>query len=266
MQNLANKVVVVTGAGSGIGRALAQELAAQGCRLALTDVNDASLQETVTLLKLPVDQVMAPALDVSDRAAMLDFSKHVNDYFGQVDVVINNAGINCSGAMEEVDFSLMEKVFDVNMWGVIYGSRFFLPYLRQRPEATLVNVASINSMVPFPTNGPYNMSKYAVLGLNETLMLELADSNVKVLSVHPGGIRTNINRGALNPNAQLISGFDKIAKTTAEEAATAIVGAIKKGKSQLFIGKDAKFMQLCKRISVRLGLWSSMYVVKKISQ
>lgn len=265
MIDLLDKVVVVTGAGSGIGRALALNLAAQNCRLALTDIDEEGLQQTAELLGLEHNRLFTAVIDVSDKSAMQQLADDVFSKFAQVDVVINNAGTNCSGYFETVDFSLMEKVIEVNLWGVIYGSRFFLPYLRQRPQATLVNVASLNSMIPFPTNGPYNISKYAVLGLNETLMVELADTPINVLSVHPGAIKTNLNRKALNPNKVLIKGFEGLPQTSSEEAAKAIVTAIQQNKSQIFIGKDAKLMQIAKRISSKLGLWCAKHVAKKIA-
>jgi NAD(P)-dependent dehydrogenase (short-subunit alcohol dehydrogenase family) len=254
MKNLTDKVVVITGAGSGIGRALALKFADENCRLALSDINESSLEETAAKLGMGDERVTTHVVDVSDREASERFAESVVKKFGVVDVVINNAGLSSSGPLDEVSYETFERVINVNMWGVVYGTRAFLPHLKSRPEAVLANVASINSMVPFIDNGPYNISKYAVYGLNESLMLELADSPVHVLSIHPGGIQTNIVNSGIGASDELKAGFDKLARTTAEEAAIAIVKAVKAKKRSLFIGADAKFMQLLKRVSVGLTL------------
>ncbi len=261
MKVVDNKVAVVTGAGSGIGRSLAQQLAAAGCRLALTDVRGESLEETLASLGLPDEYVLVRAFDVSEREAMEAFADAVVEQFGQVDIVINNAGVGSNGAFEEQSYDTFRKVFDVNMWGVIYGTRVFLPHLRTRPEASLVNVSSINGMVPFPLNGPYNMSKYAVLGLNETLMMELKDSTVQISSVHPGAIKTNIANFGIGHTKENKKAFAKAALTTADQAAAQIIKGIKKKKSHIFVGADAKLFQLLKRISAKLTLKLSNYII-----
>lgn len=268
MKNFNDKVVVITGAGSGIGRALAVSFAGENCRLALSDINENGLEETVEKLGLNEDRVATFIVDASDRAASEQFAESVVEKFGQVDVVINNAGLTSNGPLDEVSYETFERVINVNMWGVVYGTRAFLPHLKSRPEAVLANVASINAMVPFIDNGPYNMSKYAVYGLNESLMLELADSPVHVLSIHPGGIQTNIANQAIGASEELKKGFDKVARTTSEEAAVAIVKAVKAKKRSLFIGADAKLMQLVKRISPRLTLrfirwWTARVIPQK---
>jgi len=254
MKNLTNKVVVITGAGSGIGRALALQCATEHCRLALSDVNADGLKETLELLNLGEERVATYLVDVSDITAMEKFAGAVVDKYGQVDVVINNAGLTSVGLLDEVTYETFERIINVNMWGVVYGCRAFLPYLKLQSESVLANVSSINGMVPFLSNGPYNMSKYAVYGLNETLMMELRDTSVQVLSIHPGGISTNIANNSINADTRTQEGFAKLANTTPEQAALAIVNAMKKKKRYLFIGRDAKFMQLLKRVSPRLAL------------
>lgn len=255
MMNLKDRVIVITGAGSGIGRQLAVQFAAENCRLALSDINQEGLDETTALLNLGHDRVASYIVDVSDRDRSKKFARDVVEKFGQVDVLINNAGLTSVGPIEEVSYEAFERVINVNMWGVVYGCRAFLPYLKERPESVLANVSSINGMVPFADNGPYNMSKYAVYGLNETLMLELRDTPVHLLSIHPGGIDTNIANSAIDAKEETKSAFSKLASTSPEQAAGAIVKAVKARKRYLFIGRDAKFMQLLKRISPRLALW-----------
>lgn len=266
MKKLNEKVVVITGAGSGIGRSLAVAFAAEGCLLALSDINPPELAETVKQLKLSGDRVAGFDVDVADREAMEKFASDVVDKFGHVDIVVNNAGIACKGPVAEIDYEIFEKVIDVNMWGVVYGTRAFLPYLKQRSEATLVNISSIFGVAPSPGTGPYNMSKFAVLGLNETLMMELKGTPVGVLSVHPGGIQTNIANNSLGMDKQTKVDFNKLLMTTAPSTARAIVKAIKSGKSQVFIGPDAKVMQALKRIWPGATRWASMRVFGKIAQ
>lgn len=255
MKKLRDKVVVITGAGSGIGRALAEAFAAQGSLLALSDIDQKGLAGTVKLLGLEKVRMASYVIDVTDREATEKFASDVVGKFGHVDVVINNAGIASQGNLDEVDYEVFEKVINVNMWGVVYGTRAFLPYLRQRPEAVLANVSSLFGMVPAPGTGPYNMSKYAVLGFSETLMMELKDTPVKVLSIHPGGIQTNIANNALGMEAADSKKFNEKVMTTAPQAAKSIVKAVKAGKSRLFIGPDALLLQALKRAWPTAALW-----------
>lgn len=263
MNSLINKVVVITGAGSGIGQELACHLANEGCLLALTDVNETGLQQTVAKIGVDDGKIATYVVDVSDKDAMEALAQEVINKFHQVDIVINNAGISSRGSIEDHQYETFEKVININMWGVIYGCRAFLPHLRKQPQATLVNISSINGMVPFINNGPYNISKYAVLGLNESLMMELKDTSVQVLSVHPGGIQTNIVNNGIDQDEEVKKVFEKIAMTSAAKAAQVIVKAIKQRKSQIFIGNDAKLMQLIKRISAKAALALSVYLTKK---
>lgn len=255
MKNLNNKVAVVTGAGSGIGRELAIELAKKGCCLAITDVNEKGLADTVAMLGLSDDKVKSYIVDSASKEATFELAENVMKTFGQVDIVVNNAGIASFGSVEETPIDVFEKVIGVNLWGVVHGCRAFLPYLRQRPEASLVNVSSIFAFIPLPENAPYNMSKYAVHGLNETLMLELKDSPVNLLSVHPGGIKTNISNSAINMDSEVKKKFNKSLKTTANSAAKQIISAIEKDKSYVFVGTDAKILQFIKRLSPKLALF-----------
>ncbi len=254
MKNLQNKVAVVTGAGSGIGRCLAQQLAKAGAELVLADVAQKNLEATVGELHGQT-KITSHVVDVSKREQVYALADAALKDHGQVDIVINNAGVTVLQPLDEVSYEDFEWVMNVNFWGVVYGTLAFLKHLKTRPEAAVVNISSVNGFVPFPTNGPYNCSKYAVYGFNETLHQELTDTNVIVTSVHPGGIKTNIVRNAKvhaspggNDKAHLTSRFDAIAQTSAEDAAKAILGAINKKKKKLLIGLDAHAMDLAKRL------------------
>lgn len=252
MKSLKSKVVVITGAGSGIGRALAIELAQKKAKLALNDWNMASLEETLS--QLPQEtEVIYEKYDVSSALATESFAHRVTENFGQVDVVINNAGIALpQKKVEKTDYEDFEKVLKVNLWGVIYGSKIFIPHLLKQPEASLVNVSSIFGIVGQPLQGPYVTAKFAVKGFTETLRHELKDSPINVLCVHPGGIKTNIIRNMDTPHTQyrdkFAAAFEKLAKTTPASAAKTIIQGIEKKKKRVLIGRDAKSMDLLARL------------------
>lgn len=261
---LKNKVAVVTGAGSGIGRALAKELASQGCHLALADINGKGLAETAESLAGKQLNVSTHQLDVANKTAVHDFADAVVAEHGHLDVVINNAGVQCNSTIEDIGYDDFEWLINIDMWGVVYGSKAFLPYLKQRPQACLVNISSINSSVPFERGGPYNMAKAAIQALSETLMIELADTNVNILSVHPGGIQTNIANSSRHSNAEAAKVFNNMVATTAEKAAADIAKAIRKEHAWLYVGKDAKALQALKRICPRLALKASRAIMARV--
>lgn len=261
MKDLKNKVAVITGAGSGIGRALAISLAKEGCHLALSDINKPGLDETVSLIlsspqKDKSKRVSSHVVDVASQADVYQYAKDVIAIHQHVDLILNNAGVAAKNHLENMPYDDFEWVININMWGVVYGTKAFLPYLKQRPEAHIVNIASVNSMLGFPENGPYTMSKYAVLAFTETLIQEYLGTNIHVSSVHPGGIRTSIAKSTRNIKQHEADIFSKIATTSPEKAANTIVKGIKRNKEKIFVGPDAIFMQLLKRIfpnaSVRL--------------
>jgi len=256
MQDLSGKTAVVTGAASGIGRALAQRLASAGCNLALWDVNEAELEATLQGLQ-GAGKVTTALVDVSQRDAVFATAEAVVADHGGVDIVINNAGVVVVDSLENVSFDDFEWVMAVNFWGVVYGVRAFLPHLKRRPEGSIVNISSVNAFLPFPHNGPYNASKYAVCGLTETLHQELAGSPIVALSVHPGGIDTNIvsnarfregSKPGLGHDAMTRS-FAKVARTTPDQAAKAIIGAIRAKERRLLIGADAHVIEAAKRLA-----------------
>ena len=250
MRDLRDKTVAVTGAASGIGRALAEELVARGARVALSDVNEAGLEETRARLK-GASGVSLHTVDVRDRAQVEAYAADTVEHHGRVDAIINNAGATVRGTFEELDYDDIEFVVDVCFWGVLYGVKAFLPYLKQRPEAHIVNIASINAEVPFFGNGPYNAAKHAVSGLTQTLEQELAGTSVGVTCVYPGGIRTNIVRNARHTSEEDAAGFDRLARTSPNSAARQILEAMTRPEPRKFIGRDAQLMSLAKKLAPR---------------
>ena len=193
MSCFAGKVAVITGAGSGIGRALAQQLAAKGARLALSDVNAAGLEETMVSLPAGCD-ARSYALDVSNRRAVFDHADAVQRDFGTAHFVINNAGVTVVGTIAHLTIEEIEWQLGINLWGVIYGTKAFLPMMLAQREGCIVNISSVFGLVAFPTQGAYNISKFGVRGLTECLWNELDGTGVRAVCVHPGGIRTNIEK------------------------------------------------------------------------
>ncbi|MBK6756234.1 MAG: SDR family oxidoreductase [Moraxellaceae bacterium] len=257
MKNLEGKIVVVTGAGSGIGRALALQLAAQGAQLALCDVNETNLQKTVEIASAHGVKVYSAAVDVSKREAFGTFADNVARALGNASVIINNAGVALSQNVEGMDRKDFEWVLNINFWGVVNGCEAFLPQLRQQKDAHIVNISSIFGIIGVPSQSAYNASKFAVKGFTEALRQELNGSNIHVTCVHPGGIKTNIARNARVHNdmfgrvadvKKLAADFDRLAATTAEEAARQIVRAIENNQKRLLIGKDAKALDVIQRL------------------
>jgi len=248
MTTISGKVVAVTGAASGIGRALAQVLAAEGAQLAIADLNEVGLKETASMLPAST-KLSQHVLDVRDREAVHAFAQAVKAQHGGADVIINNAGVATRVSIEECSYEELEFVIDVNLWGVLYGTKAFLPLFRERGAGHIVNIASINAMVPFPLNGPYNISKYGVYGLNETLMQELRGQTIRVTSVHPGGVRTNIVNNGRNMGAEQAKAFSRVARTSPKRAARTIVDGIKQDRERVFVGVDSKVMATGKRLA-----------------
>ncbi len=251
MTDLRGKVVAVTGAASGIGRALAIELVAKGAKVAISDINEAGLAETAQLLAGSPGQLSSHLVDVRDRAAVERYASEVEAQHGGADVIINNAGAVARATIEAMSYEDFAFVIDVNLWGVVHGVKSFLPLLRKRPEGHIVNISSINAMVPFAKNGPYNAAKYAVLGLSETLTQELFGQPIHVTCVHPGGIQTNIARSARGVTQAESDMFARVARTTPKTAAQVILRGVEQNQEQVFVGLDAKLLGLAKRVMPR---------------
>jgi len=250
MKQLKNKVAVVTGAASGIGQALAQRLSQQGVHLALSDKNLGGLEQTRNLLTQDI-RSRSDVLDISDKNAFLDYASKVIDEFGPIDIVINNAGITISGAAVDLSLDDFEQVLAVNLWGVIYGTKAFLPHLLARPEAAIINISSVFGMVGAASQAAYCASKFGVRGFTETLWQELDDTSVLAMSVHPGGTATNIAkahdpRGVLGARIQKASA--KLLTTRPEVIADAIIDGLKQGKRRVVAGNLSKPLELLPRI------------------
>lgn len=249
MKISAGQVAAITGAGSGIGRALAIQLAARGCKVAVADVNAEQLLETAALVNSEGGTCSTHVVDVANREAVESFAADVVEEHGGVNLVINNAGVTLIDSADKVLYSDFEWIMNINFWGVVYGSKAFLPYLREADAAHIVNLSSLFGLMSLPLQSAYNASKFAVRGFTEALKMELAGSPIGVSCVHPGGIKTSIatnsriGEEALSVSREeLLSEFDKAAITTAERAAELIIRGIEKDKRRILIGRDAKIM------------------------
>ena len=254
MEGFAGKVAVVTGAGSGIGQALAIELARSGASVAISDVNTEGLATTEERLKSIGAPVKTDRLDVTEREAFELYADAVKDHFGKVNQIYNNAGIAFAGDIEVSQFKDIERVMDVDFWGVVNGTKVFLPHLIASGDGHVVNISSIFGLFSVPGQAAYNAAKFAVRGFTGALRqeMELAGHPVKVTTVHPGGIKTNIVRNMTAVDsvdlAKLTNTFDKkLASTSPQKAARVILDGVRKNKARVLIGNDAKALDLIVR-------------------
>ncbi|MGH3632700.1 SDR family NAD(P)-dependent oxidoreductase [Mycobacterium sp.] len=249
MEGFAGKVAVVTGAGSGIGQALAIELARSGAKLAICDVDTEGLAQTAERIKTIGAPVKADRLDVTEREAFLAYADEVNEHFGKVNQIYNNAGIAFTGDIEVSQFKDIERVMDVDYWGVVNGTKAFLPHLIASGDGHVINISSIFGLFSVPGQAAYNSAKFAVRGFTEALRQEmtLAKHPVKVTTVHPGGIKTSIARNATAvegvDSGELAQFFDKrLAITSPQRAARIILDGVRKNKARVLVGPDAKVL------------------------
>ncbi len=274
MKELAGKTAAVTGAASGIGRMLALNLVREGCGVALADIDAQGLEETARLAAGKAE-VSTHVVDVSDRGQVFAFAREAAERHGGVDLVINNAGVCLGDFLDTVPLEDFEWLFGINFWGVVYGTMAFLPYLKLRPEGHVVNISSINGILPNPNNGPYCAAKFAVKGYTETLAQEMHGTKIRVSCVHPGGIRTNIARSARINNAlyslpreRAVRLYEEeLFRTTADEAARVIIAGIKADRRRILVGSDARVIDLLARLfpvaAVSLSGWMSRYLVRR---
>ncbi len=250
MKSFSGKVAAVTGAGSGIGRALALGLARRGCNLALSDLDERSLAGTVEKARRARVKVTGARVDVADREAVYAWADRAADDHGRVNLIFNNAGVALGSTIEGGGYEDFEWLFRINFWGVVYGTKAFLPHLRASGEGHVVNISSVFALISVPGQGAYNASKAAVRGFTEALRmeLELNGAPVSATSVHPGGIKTNVARSARSDDSLRSLGinqedsrknFEKLFVTGPEKAAEVILSAVQKDKRRVLVGPDA---------------------------
>ncbi len=253
MHGFGGKVVAITGAGSGIGRALALELGRSGARLAISDFDADGLARTEKLIHKIGADVRADRLDVTERAEFLTYADTVNAHFGTVNQIYNIAGIAFLGDVEVSQFKDIERVMDVDYWGVVSGTKAFLPHLIASGDGHVINMSSMFGLFGVPGQAAYNSAKFAVRGFTEALRQEmtLAGHRVGVTAVHPGYVKTAIARNAgAAEGVDIAAGikvFDKVAITSAHRAARTILKAVRKNKARVVVGLDARAFDLMVR-------------------
>jgi short-subunit dehydrogenase len=259
MRSFAGKVAAITGAGSGIGRALALELSRRHCEVALSDIDAATLADTARQCEPNGVRVTSTSLDVADRAAVYGWAERVASDHGRVHLIINNAGVSLVSALESVSYEDLDWIFGINFWGVVHGTKAFLPHLRSAGEGHVVNVSSVFGLTAAPNHGAYNATKFAVRGFTEALRIELDATRAPVSAtcVLPGGIRTSIARnarvragveGTLAASDEMARElFERNCRTSAGEAAQAILHGVSKNRRRVLVGWDAYAIDLMVR-------------------
>lgn len=260
MKNFRGRTAAITGAGSGIGRALALRLAAHGCHLALSDVNAHGLGQTAQLLNTAGVEVTTTRLDVADAGQMHAWAADTAAHFGAVHLAFNNAGVAQSGSVSGNTYADYQWVLQINLWGVIYGTKAFLPYLMEAGEGHIINTSSVFGLQAWPAASAYNTSKFAVRGFTEALRqeLDLLDNGVSATCVHPGGIRTEIVRTSRvgdgieelfgHGRDQVMDLFDSLLLTSADRAAQVILNGVQRDARRVLIGADARLIDLEQRL------------------
>ena len=245
MRQYAGRTAVITGAGSGIGRALALELAARGAVLALSDVDEAAAERTAEQCRATGTTARAWRVDVADRDAVFAHAQDVVDAFGSVHLVVNNAGVALHGLVRELEHDDVRWLMDVNFWGVVHGSQAFLPHLASSGDGQLANLSSVFGLIAVPRQSAYNAAKFAVRGFTEALRQEvrLEGQPVAVSCIHPGGVRTAIAEharvSASTDKAQLERVFARLARTSPEQAARTILRGLERDRARILVGPDA---------------------------
>ena len=260
MKSFHNKVAAITGAGSGIGRALALNLARQGCHLALSDIDAQGLSETAEQAQRHGVAVSQRLVDVADAAAMQVWAEQAMAEHGRVNLIVNNAGVALAGTVEGSELADYQWIMGINFWGVVHGTKAFLPHLKASGDGHVVNISSVFGLFAQPGMSAYNATKYAVRGFTESLRqeLDLANCGVSASCVHPGGIKTNIAKTArMNASMSQVTGHgadqsrqqfnDLLLRTSAQKAAEAILRGVQRNQRRILVGGDAKAVDLMMR-------------------
>ena len=255
MTMLSEGVAVITGAGSGMGRCLAQQLAAKGSSLALADVSEKGLNETAARLSGATGKVTRHIVNVAEEAQVKAFAEAVEREHGRATILFNNAGVALLGHLEEISLQDFRWLMDINFWGVVYGVTYFLPLLKKEKRAHIVNTSSLLGFFGAAGQGAYCASKFAVRGYTESLHHELLGTNVGVTCVHPGFVRTAIaehakvgQRAGSALRQESLTRFEKVARTDADRAAAKILRGVELGKARVLIGLDAYFVDFWQRL------------------
>ena len=262
MLELRGRTAVVTGAASGIGRAIATSLARRGCHLALADIDDEGLASTVAAIASPGLRISRHHLDVSDADAVADFPARVTAEHGGTDVLVNNAGVAVAGTFEQVAEADFEWLFGINFWGVVRMTRAFLPLLHQSEEARLVNISSVFGLIAPPGQTAYAASKFAVRGFSAALRHELAGTRIGVTVVHPGGVATAIAKNAriakaisAEEAAERQERSKRFLRLPPEVAGETIVRGVENRRPRVLVGPDARLLALIERV-MPVGYWN----------
>ena len=271
------KVAAVTGAGSGMGRALALALCQRGCAVAASDVDGEKLEETAALCRGFGQSVSATRVDVADRAAVFAWADAVAREHGKINLVFNNAGVALGSTVEGVSVEDLQWIFGINFWGVVHGTQAFLPHLRASGDGHVVNTSSVFGLVAVAGNGGYNATKFAVRGYTEALRqeLEITRAPVSATCVHPGGIKTNVARAArVSPSLKDLVGddaervktrFEKLFITSPERAAQQILRGVAKNRRRVLVGPDAVLIDLIARFSPSAAHRMAMGIARRLA-
>ena len=257
MKSFNNKVAAITGAGSGMGRALATSLASRGCHLGLADNNKSALEETAENCRTYNVDVTTYNVDVSNKDSVYTFADDAVRDHNHVNLVFNNAGVSLTDNVEHMTYQDFNWLIDINFWGVVYGSKAFLPHMQKVEEAHIVNTSSIFGTIAVPSQSAYNASKFAVRGFTYALRMELEKTHINVSCVQPGGVKTNIVRdsryiapdNAAPTKEEITATFESMANLTSDQAAEKILTGVIKNKAQILVGRDAIFIAILERLA-----------------
>jgi len=252
------RVVAVTGAARGIGAAVAREFARRGCHVAVSDIDEQEVRETASELERLGVETIADRVDVSDREAVYQWADRVDSEFDDVHYVVNNAGVSVTAPVDSLPYEDFEWLMETNFWGVVYGTKAFLPLIRSAGAGRIVNISSVFGIIATPTQSAYNASKFAVRGFTESLRaeLELEEAPIGASCVHPGGVRTDIVRDSRivdtgpfdRTPGDVVEEFERdLARTSPEEAAEQIADGVAAGEGRILVGTDATILDVVQR-------------------